>query len=1137
MPEQVIEPDKKKRRGGARKTHMFVDSAGCEIKLGKTPKVFRDLLKVHNGVETPAPEEGLPPYTLLNLADPVNGRLLEPSEENPVCVKCEMFTHNCRNPFLPPAGNPKPLVTFVLDSVSFEEDTHGYIGAAGTSKLLSKLVDAMAERTGVTSDDCRFVTLTRCSHRLRKAVNYKSKGEHCKIYAVQDLHAHQPQLIIPVGTAALGLLCHKSNAQDWGGRLLTWRGWPDNWLTDADYVKPRQLVVDGVPREVTGHPVLGPAPGPDKRCMLYPIQSPRLIYMMQNQLVEDRWKLQLIRGLKLAVSGAQPLVYNLPHYRLLYTREEVITEMLKISTRPGLEVCYDTETTGVLPFSGDQLVFMMFRYIDPDTAQPVAIGFPWNYDEDSERGPASPLLPYLDELKPYVEAALAASILVGHNLTFDALFAYCGLSKVSDFTALDADGNIRDEWRRAMRRLNAITEASRYDTWHMAYTRKQERGSLGLEILAYDFVPELAGYEEELTLLIELEHSRMHPEAGGHYARCPEALWETHFKPYVLGDVEVCHRAKGVLQERLETSKQYRVPVAHTTKRGMFRYFQPPGREWLYRSVMSPASQVLAKMMGRGMFIDGQVLARLEDAMPKAIKDTVVAMRGDESSQIQAWCTEQKATHKKSEDEAKEATPQGKKPPKEVSDWELDLDKKDHLRAILFDVLKLPVQRLTKSGRLLYGEEPDQWEHRIRMALEPTLQGAYPTVVNDAVRAELLKYAALDKFTLNRLSVDHEQVRPLQNYRKVHKLYSTYVRPLRNIFSAGVDKKERVKAPHLCPDHMIHAQFMLTGTRGGRLSCRNPNLQQLPKEGYRSGIYEYNVKEMYVSRFGARGCLYGADFSQIELRLLAAVSGDPSMVEAYFKDIDLHTLTASRLFKLSYDTFSKDHFKWLEANGRGNEAKDLKLKRDIGKTVNFLTGYGGGAFGLQTVLAGRQLYWQLEQCEELINTFFESYPAVRDLLGYYKRFIYDNRVAVSLFGRVRVFEEVRSGDSEIASKALRAGCNHLIQSTASDMMLVCLSIIEDLMRKDNLDSILISTVHDSLVIDAVRDELPQVHDIVDTVLNNMPDFFRAYLGDDFDLSWMLVPFAGDSDVGLNYASMRGVPKSGAIDWDELLAKG
>jgi DNA polymerase I-like protein with 3'-5' exonuclease and polymerase domains len=103
------------------------------------------------------------------------------------------------------------------------------------------------------------------------------------------------------------------------------------------------------------------------------------------------------------------------------------------------------------------------------------------------------------------------------------------------------------------------------------------------------------------------------------------------------------------------------------------------------------------------------------------------------------------------------------------------------------------------------------------------------------------------------------------------------------------------------------------------------------------------------------------------------------------------------------------------------------------------------------------------------------------------------------------------------------------------MMLICLAVIEDMMREAGLDSILMLTVHDSLVIDALRDELPEIHEIVDLVLNNMPDVFKMVLGEDYDTSWMIVPFAGDSEIGLDYANMKGIPRDcSKLDWEKVL---
>lgn len=303
-------------------------------------------------------------------------------------------------------------------------------------------------------------------------------------------------------------------------------------------------------------------------------------------------------------------------------------------------------------------------------------------------------------------------------------------------------------------------------------------------------------------------------------------------------------------------------------------------------------------------------------------------------------------------------------------------------------------------------------------------------------------------------------------------------------------------------------------------------MQQLPRKG--------DAKKMFVSRFGARGCLYQADLSQIELRLLAAGCGDPTMVKAYFDGTDLHTLTASRIFNLPYEHFTKEHMGWLQEHNKHDEAKELSEKRSIGKTANFLTGYGGGAFGLQTTLANNGIYLPLEECEVIIDSFFNSYPSLQRHLQLYKKFIMEKAVAVSIFGRVRVFEEVRGEDKEFISKALRAGCNHLIQATASDMMLVALIVIEALMQDAGLESMLVSTVHDSLLIDAVRSELPVLHEIVYWVLNNFHEVLPSYFGPQYDTSWMLVPFAGDCELGVNYYDMTKVEAENN-DWDKLLA--
>lgn len=1297
-------------------------------------KFYRDLLTHTLGTN----DAGQVVFDPLN---PIGGHLLRARVDSPICSKCGLHEHGATRPCIQYQGPDQPLVTVVTEAVSAREDASNELASAGSAGFLRNVIKELAVHVGISLDQIRWVPLTRCAAVDGKHPNYKTHGNWCRHYLVQDLRLHQPRVIIPVGSSVLGLMSHKSSAQDWSGRLLTWRGWPDDWLTDPEFVLERPDPA-GSTNRITGHPVYGPKPE-GIRVPMVPIQAPRIVFSTQNSRVIARWKEHLKTALVIARDGVPAPKYDRPWFELTENPSRVEQMLQYLIDHPKTLVCYDTETTGLKPWAeGQSIVFMMFRW-DDDRGNPVALGFPWDYAE-------SALKPYINRLAPTILKALYSSIIVGHNTTFDIMF-----------TAANVPGCD----------LNKLCNAAVYDTWHMAYTARQQTGSLGLELIAYDWAPDMAGYEEDMTLLIDLHGDKLNPENGngGHYANCPRELWDSHFKPYVMGDVEVCYRAYEGINQRLQDCRRYAIPLAHPTRRGQFRRFTPPSRAWVYQNVVSPASRVLMKMMGRGMHVDQDELERQEDIFPKKIRECLGKIK-EVTPEVAEWCKQMVDTT-----EVDPSTNLG---------WELDPENRDHLRHILFTLLKLPIQRLTDSGRKLYSDET-------------------PEDIAEIPRDEAIKYAALDKFTLNKLSVSHSEVRPLQDYRKVHKQYTTYVRPMRNAFTQGIDKKHRLRIQHLARDGKVHATFKLTGTRGGRLSCVDPNLQQLPRDGL--------VKRLYTSRFGDAGAIYQADLSQIELRLLAAACGDEAMVRAYHSGVDLHSLTHSNIYGKPYDECTNDFVAILQSKGRDKEAKQIKEERKVAKcldpytlvsvdgqimrigelhhgrepdrfydlatqrtvqtpggrrqpirqfycngeqprllvvmqntvlvcspthkfqlhdgsllpakelsngmilrdtealagtntavklhkifellgqlgqkhaagerhlefpgwlfnadrasklaflagfveltgavsprgtatvkftswktcqdfcvlaksanldcavsgklktprgggaklveltvdiigrtfdlapwwlnkracksprqaaqrsktnkvmriyhlpagvlvdiaidaphihvpngvathqTVNFLTGYGGGGYGLQTSLAQQGIYKELDECEQILEAFFDAYPALRTYLSYYKRFIAENGVAVSILGRVRIFEEVFSDDKEAISKALRAGCNHLIQSTASDIMLVLLCVIESLMEAENLESLLMTTVHDSLAVDAKRHELDRVHDIVYPVMNNIPEVLQLVFGPEYDTSWMIVPLAADCQVGLNYLDAKEIPESGRPDWEALLA--
>jgi DNA polymerase I-like protein with 3'-5' exonuclease and polymerase domains len=1109
---------------------FVLKGSGAPLAFKGVDKFYRDVIGDHNGVRRFVDKE------IIEVADPalpLNPRPLQPGPTSPICAKCGMDEMGARHPYFDYAGAKNPVATILVECVSAHDDWRGRLGAPKSliATLSAKIAETIREH-GVKQEEIRFVPITRCACREGKPPNYKTKGNWCRHFAIQDLMLHPPLVVIPVGTSVLGLLSYKSSAEDWAGRVLTWRGWPDDWLMNEDFMldRPDPLYPE---KQIQGHPLFGPMPA--TRIPMVPIQNPHKVGSFRNDKLNRRWKRSLIKALQTGRDRMPAPRYHRPWYNLTSDPEEILATLARLlryaQEIEGFIIAYDTETTGLKPWSyfqylhvdGDEvreepksavqisppprIVTIMLRWTNPETEKAETIGFPWEHPEplSPELKPEVPPLPpeARERITPLLLQILRAAQIVGHNLTFDALFTIATIGcQPTEYEPFTIDGNWNPAWLALQSKINRLCDAAVWDTWHMAFTLLQRRGSLGLEILTYDYVEDLAGYEEEMTLLIGLHDKLLNPASGfgGHYAACPARYWDSHYQSYVMGDVETTYQIRDALAEELANFKPFQIPLADPHRPGEFCPYSTPDRNWVYRNIVSPASRALMKMMARGMYVDPAELERQEQNYPHMIEQAKQDLKKIDPI-IERWCQ----TRLDESERARLENPSGKLPL-----WELDLENRTQLKDLLFHQLKLKVQRLTKEGRKKYGENESDWMR------------------NAITEEDRLAFAAVDKYTLNKLAAEVKTLGPLQEYRKLFKLYSTYVRPMRNMLAEGIDKKLRNKEPNLSIDHCIHASFLITGTRGGRLSSRDPNLQNLPNDGL--------VKKLFTSRFGERGCVYTVDLSQIELRLMAAACGDKSMVEAYHQNVDLHSLTASKIKwsdgKHEYEEFTKENLEKLQRTGQADKAKKLELRRRIGKTANFLTGYGGGAFGLQNVLASNQIYMDIEECEDVINSFFDGYPTLKRFLGLYKAFIEDYGKAVSLFGRVRQFDEMWSTDPEARSKALRAGANHLIQSTAADMMLLCLIAVEAEMRDAGLNSLLVSTVHDSLVIDAVRSELPQVHAIADMIVNHIPEVITALLPD-YDTSWMILPFCGDSEVGLNYLHTNKIGRN--PDWDELLA--
>jgi len=295
---------------------------------------------------------------------------------------------------------------------------------------------------------------------------------------------------------------------------------------------------------------------------------------------------------------------------------------------------------------------------------------------------------------------------------------------------------------------------------------------------------------------------------------------------------------------------------------------------------------------------------------------------------------------------------------------------------------------------------------------------------------------ALEKI-LRQKKVDGDRKEFIENYlkyRALHKLETAFLTPLRE--------------KHIGWDGRVHPIYSLTGTVTGRLSCRNPNLQQVPK----------NVKSVFVSRFPS-GKIVQADFSQMELRILAMTSGEERMLEVFEKDGDIHRTTAAAIFNIPEENVEKE-------------------QRYLAKTINF-----GILYGMSAGRLSGETGMEFETAREFLSAYWSQYPKVRAWTRKIRQEVLLTGRTRSLFGRVRHLE-VTDPQSEEGSHALRQAVNFPIQSDAAAVTLVCMNDLWNWLREGKMESRIIATVHDSIVLDVHPEEFSEVLTAVQELCEN-----------------------------------------------------
>ena len=295
---------------------------------------------------------------------------------------------------------------------------------------------------------------------------------------------------------------------------------------------------------------------------------------------------------------------------------------------------------------------------------------------------------------------------------------------------------------------------------------------------------------------------------------------------------------------------------------------------------------------------------------------------------------------------------------------------------------------------------------------------------------------------LEKLAPDYPIVANVLEYRTLAKLKSTYADGL---------------AAFIKEDGKIHTTFNQTITATGRLSSADPNLQNIPMREELGRL----IRKCF---YPAEGCVFvDADYSQIELRILAHMSGDEKLIEAYREAKDIHRITASQVFHTPFD-----------------EVTDLQRRN--AKAVNFGIVYGISSFGLSQGLSISR-----REAQEYINQYFKTYPKIKTFLDGLIESAKEKGYAVSLFGRIRPIPELKSKNYMQRSFGERAAMNSPIQGTAADIMKIAMNRVYARLRREVPEARLILQIHDELLVEAPVGKAEQVQTILTEEMKHAAD--------------------------------------------------
>jgi len=306
------------------------------------------------------------------------------------------------------------------------------------------------------------------------------------------------------------------------------------------------------------------------------------------------------------------------------------------------------------------------------------------------------------------------------------------------------------------------------------------------------------------------------------------------------------------------------------------------------------------------------------------------------------------------------------------------------------------------------------------------------------------KYST-DVEKLTELSVNHEIVSQILKFRKFSKLKSTYVDALPLLINKRTGR--------------VHSNFNQARAATGRLSSENPNLQNIPIKDEAGR----EIRKAFIPR-DKNHILLAADYSQIELRLIAEISKDKFMMEAFKEGKDFHKATAAKVYDVPFDEVTAE-------------------QRRNAKTVNFSIIYGAGATNLS-----RQLGIKRAEAKDLIDNYFTQFSGLRDYMNETVEYAREHGYVKTLAGRKRILRDINSRNGLARSNAERMAINTPIQGSAADMIKLAMIEIHKTLKEEKYKSKMIMQVHDELVFDVYKPELDKLSAmVVDKMRNALPD--------------------------------------------------